>query len=81
MLRFIVLFLASLWILPRLMRLLGGSKTGPHWSRDRLGRRDRPERTDRQGPARTSDKPGDPLQDLTQQDITDAEFEEIPPEE
>ncbi len=66
MLRTILLILAGLWILPRLVRLLTA------------GRPPRPRARDA---SPGSPEPPSHLQDLTRQDISDAEFEEIPPEE
>jgi hypothetical protein len=65
MLRTLLLLLAGLWVLPRLLRLLGGGRRRPDQAPPPAGAREREDR----------------LQNLTQQDISDAEFEEIPPEE
>ncbi|HOX26337.1 MAG TPA: hypothetical protein PLL30_07105 [Candidatus Krumholzibacteria bacterium] len=64
MFKFLVLLLAVLWFLPRLLRLLG--------TRD--GDRRQEIRAQRRTPR------DDRLQDLNRQDISDADFEEIPPE-
>ena len=66
MLRFLLLLLAGLWFVPRLLRLLGAAKAGPRQS----------DRTTQGSP-----QARDPLRNLSQQDISDAEFEEIPPQE
>ncbi len=72
MLRFILLLLAGLWFIPRLLRALSGRGGGhgeagdPRASEGQSGR----------------DSANDPrLSDLTQQDISDADFEEISEEE
>jgi hypothetical protein len=67
LLRTILLILAGLWIIPRILRLLRGGHSGPELKRPG-------------NPAADPDH-GKRLRDLTQQDISDAEFEEIPPEE
>jgi hypothetical protein len=72
MLRFFLMLLAALWVVPRLLRL--ALRAGPG------GRQESARR------ARTSAKAGrpDPAErpsGFSQQDISDAEFEEIPPEE
>ncbi len=71
MLRYLVLLLAALWVIPRVFRLLGSgaARTG--------GRRSRPGPVQPEAPSPRDER----LKDLTQQDIADAEFEEIPPDE
>jgi len=64
MLRFLILILAGLWLLPRLLRLL---RSGSDQRRPQVRPADSPTRDER-------------LRDLTRQDISDADFEEIPPE-
>jgi hypothetical protein len=73
MLRYLFLLLAVLWFIPRLLRLLRGPDRGTRRGPDRV---DGPGT----GPRRTGRKE-QRLRNLTQQDISDAEFEEIPPEE
>ena len=65
--RFLLFLLAGLLIIPRLLRLLAPRRPEPQ---------SRPRRADPKQPERH-----DPLQDLTRQDITDVDYEEIPPEE
>ena len=65
MLRILFLILVGLWALPRMMRWLGRSAGSRSKARPDL---------DRSTPPET-------LKDLTQQDISDVDFEEIPPEE
>ena len=64
MLRFLVFLFASLVVIPRLLRLLAPSG------------RQAPERPSAPRPA----SPPDSLSDLTSQDISDADYEELPPE-
>lgn len=73
MLRYLILLLAGLWIVPRLLRLLSGTRRGARQSQDRVGGSGTG--------SRRSGKRDERLRNLTQQDISDAEFEEIPPEE
>ena len=70
MLRYLVLMLAALWVVPRLFRLLssGAARTGR--------RRDGSRRATPQARPPQDER----LKDLTQQDIADAEFEELPPD-
>jgi len=72
MLRFFLLLLAGLWFIPRLLRALGG-RSGDH------GEPGDPRASEGQS---GHDSANDPrLSDLTQQDISDADFEEISEEE
>jgi hypothetical protein len=65
MLRFLIILFAGLLIIPRLVRLLSTRKPA-----------ERPSSRAESPPAAD-----DPLRDLTQQDISDADYEEIPPED
>ncbi len=65
MLRILFFILIGFWALPRLMRWLGRSAIAHRQSRPDLDR----------------STPTESLKDLTQQDISDVDFEEIPPEE
>jgi len=76
MLRILLFILAGLWLIPRLMRLFLPRRP----AEPRVGRGAR--RRDRRDPAPDgAPDPPDRLRDLTQQDISDADFEEIPPED
>jgi hypothetical protein len=74
-LRLLLLILAALWLVPRILRLLGPGRRGE--PRDPLGRFRRRRSRPRTG---APERP-DHLRDLTQQDISDADYEEIPPED
>ncbi len=72
MLRFLLFLFAGLWIIPRLLRSLGGRSGNPDGRSETRTSGDRP----------TPESSNDPrLSDLTQQDISDADFEEISEEE
>ncbi len=76
--RLLLLILAALWLIPRLLRLLLPRGTGEHRTGAGRFRRDR-----RPGGGQADSRPERPdrLRDLTQQDISDADYEEIPPED
>jgi hypothetical protein len=79
MLKYLFLLLAAFWLIPRLMRWLllpaSASRRGND-ARRKSARRPDPGRPE-DGRPESSER----LRDLTQQDISDADYEEIPPEE